>query len=682
MVTLAGGARRTVPYPHHASLDHRGRSQGRPAPGQGTARGAFRGGPRPFRGRGRRAGERQRLRRHHPRPPPSRRRRPRGVPGPPPSQHLHADPRAHGPGLAGRSGHWAQFGSRRLPGEALRLHRIARPHPRAAPALRADPACRSRGRGSHARSDEPSRHPRWTGHRRDAEGVRHPRGAHAFDGAGGEPVRSRPARVGDGPGFLLEPRGRPHQPSPAEDRSTRRRAPDPHRPRARLSPGAGVMKLHLNLKARAVVLHVVAAGLILGFASLGTNWFFSRMVLGQFDQSLLELFKTEASSILADPAQSLHVHEMPARSGPPSFPRLDKFVQVIELDGHVLSRSANLGSARLPASPVALARLRNGEEVLETLRDFGDEPVRVLSARWLFLLSSTAILVAIGLAGALLAWAILRPIDRIVRRARGIGALALAERLPHPGGHDEIARLVETLNEMLGRIEQAFEGQRRFTADASHELRSPLSRLRAELEVTLRRPRQRDEYEDTLRSCLDEVERLSRLTEELLTLARLDAGEAQELPASPVPLAPILAEVVTRMEPDAHERGVEIVVDAAAGLTVNVAPGTAALVVANVLDNAVKYSPRGGRVRVDAVADNGAAVVAISDAGPGVTEEEIPHLFERFYRGSAARRSDVPGTGLGLAICRIVAEAQGGAVTVSSGPNGGAVFHVRLPLAA
>src|SRR5262249_20074164 len=295
---------------------------------------------------------------------------------------------------------------------------------------------------------------------------------------------------------------------------------------------------------------------------------------------------------------------------------------------------------------------------------------------WLFLFSSAAILVAIGLAGAFLAWAILRPIDRIVRRARGIGALALAERLPHPGGHDEIARLVETLNEMLGRIEQAFEGQRRFTADASHELRSPLSRLRAELEVTLRRPRQRDEYEDTLRSCLDEVERLSRLTEDPSPPPRRDAGEAQELPASPVPLAPILAGVVTRMEPDAHERGVEIVVNAPAGLTVNMAPGTAALVVANVLDNAVKYSPRGGRVRVDAVADTDAAGGAVSDAGPGGPEGETPPLFRPFHRPVA------PGPGSGLACCPSVAEAQGGGVTRSGGPNGGAAFHVRLPLAA
>src|SRR5215475_2580373 len=184
------------------------------------------------------------------------------------------------------------------------------------------------------------------------------------------------------------------------------------------------------------------------------NWFFSRMVLGQFDQSLLELFKTEASAILSDPTQSLHVHEMPAGSGPPSFPRLDKFVQIVGLDGRVVSKSANLGSARLPISPEVLARLRKGEEVLETRRDFGDEPVRVLSApievrgqtyavqvagslddaraalrsaRWLFLSSSLAILVAIGLAGAFLGWAILRPIDRIVSRARGIGALAPAK---------------------------------------------------------------------------------------------------------------------------------------------------------------------------------------------------------------------------------------------------------------
>jgi len=468
------------------------------------------------------------------------------------------------------------------------------------------------------------------------------------------------------------------------------------------------MTVHLNLKARAVLLQMVAAGLILGAASLGANWVFSRMVLGQFDQALLELFKTEASAVLADPRPPLRVHEMPPGTAPPSFPRLDKFIQIVDLEGRVMARSANLGSVRLPAAPGLLARLRSGEQVLETLRDFGDEPVRMLSApikvgdatyaiqvagslddasaalrsaRLLFLISSAAILVAVGAAGALLAWAILRPIDRIVSRARMMGASALAERLPHPGGQDEMARLVETLNGMLGRIEQVFEAQRRFTADASHELRSPLSRLSAELEVTLRRPRNRAEYEETLQSCLNEVDRLSSLTEELLTLARLDAGEAQKIPAQSAPLAPILEGVVTRMASDALRRNVKIMLDAPADLTIKVAPGTATLVVSNVLDNAVKFSPPGGEVRIRVSIEDGAAIVSVSDSGPGVTEEEIPQLFERFYRGSAARRTEVPGTGLGLAICRILAESQGGGVSVTSGAGGGAVVRIRLPLA-
>ena len=466
--------------------------------------------------------------------------------------------------------------------------------------------------------------------------------------------------------------------------------------------------MHLNLKARAVLLQMAAVGLILAVASLGANWVFSRMVLGQFDHSLLELFQTEASALLAEPGGPPHVHEMAPGAGPPSFPRLDKFIQIVDLEGQVVARSANLGSVRLPTSPGLLEQLRAGEQVLETLHDFGDEPVRMLSApikvggtlyaiqiagslddastalhsaRLLFLISSAAILGAVGVAGALLAWAILRPIDRIVGRAREIGASALAERLPHPGGRDEMARLVETLNEMLGRIEQVFEAQRRFTADASHELRSPLSRLRAELEVTLRRPRNRAEYEEALQSCLSEVERLSRLTEELLTLARLDAGEAAEIPIQSTPLPLILEDVVTRMATDALRRNVKIVLEAPADLTINVAPSTAALIVANVLDNAVKFSPPGGEVRVRASVEDGAVMVSVSDSGPGVTEEEIPRLFERFYRGSAARRTEVPGTGLGLAICRILAESQGGAVSVSRGAGGGAVVRVRLPLA-
>jgi two-component system OmpR family sensor kinase len=452
----------------------------------------------------------------------------------------------------------------------------------------------------------------------------------------------------------------------------------------------------------------VAVGLILALASLGANWAFSRMVLGQVDQELLDLALTETNLTTADLSHPFHIHERSPGTGPPSVPRLDKFIQIVDLDGQIFAHSANLGTARLPASAPLLQKLRAGEKVGETLHDFGEEPVRLLSvpvvignhayaiqvatsladanatvrlARLLFLVVSAGILGAVVLTGAMLAQTVLRPIDQIVRRARMIGESALAERLPHPGTQDEMARLVETLNDMLARIEQSFDAQRRFTADASHELRSPLSRLRAELELTLRRPRERAEYEVALRSCLGEVERLSHLTGELLMLARLDAGGPSEAPV-PVDLVSILREAVKRLGPEALRRNVALVMDIPAEVSVNVASTALSHVVANVLDNAVKFSPLGSEVRVSVAIEGSAALVVVSDAGPGILEEEVPRVFERFYRGSAARRLEAPGVGLGLAICRALVEGQGGRISVDTAHEGGATFRIRLPLAA
>ncbi len=469
------------------------------------------------------------------------------------------------------------------------------------------------------------------------------------------------------------------------------------------------MTMHLNLKARVLLWHVATVGLILAVAAIGADFVFSRMVLGQFDQALLDLAQTEAADALAHPTGPPEINERAPGTAPPSFPRLDKFIQIVDDTGAVVARSANLGTARLPTSPALLERLRANEQVFETLRDFGDEPVRLLSfplvvggtryaiqvggslddanaairgARWLFLAMSAAILLAVALTGSMLARAVLRPIDRIVSRARVMGAKALAERLPRPAGRDEMSRLVDTLNEMLARIERVFEAQRRFTADASHELRSPLSRLRAELEVTLRRTRDPIEYQEALHSCLGEVERLSSLTEGLLTLARLEAGDAREAPMQSIPLTRIINDVVTRIEPEARRRDVALVVDAAGDPVVRMAPAAAGLVVANVLDNAIKFSPSGSPVRIHVSSQDGSAVVDVSDCGPGVLPEEVPRLFERFYRGSAAKSPDTPGVGLGLAICRLLVEAQGGGISIASAPSAGATVRVRLPLAS
>ena len=464
----------------------------------------------------------------------------------------------------------------------------------------------------------------------------------------------------------------------------------------------------LGFKTRLWLGHVAVLAAMLTVAALGADWALRRVVMGQvIDDAILWLASTEAAALQSDPAQPVRVHEIAQGAGAPSFVRLDKFVQITDANGHVLARSATLGTAHLHTSPALLERLRNGETVFTTVTDFPEEPIRMVSlpvtvgraryviqvamslndayavlraGRWLFLSMSVVILAGIGLTSALLARNALRPIDPMVKQARRIGEANLAERLPHPGTRDEIGRLVETLNDMLERLERSFEVQRRFTADASHELRSPLSRLRAELEVTLRRPRIAAEYQETLRSCLDEVERVQGLMEELLELARIDAPQEPES-AERIAVSDIVAAAVAVVRTKAEERGIAVAVELAPELLVNAAPVAAKVALANILDNAVKFSPIGGQVRVVVTAGPEYAVIAVSDSGPGVSREESPRLFERFYRGNASRAADVPGVGLGLAISQALVERQGGRIAVEAPTEQGATFSIHLPRA-
>jgi two-component system OmpR family sensor kinase len=464
----------------------------------------------------------------------------------------------------------------------------------------------------------------------------------------------------------------------------------------------------LGFKTRLWLGHVAVLAAMLALAAFGADWALRRVVLGRIiDDAVLWLASTEAAALQADPVHPVRVHEMAPGSGPPSFARLDKFVQIIDLDGRVVARSTTLGTSRLPTPPAMLERAREGETAFGTVSDFGEEPIRMVllpaavgttryaiqvamslddayavlhAGRWLVFSMSIVILAGIGFTSARLARRALHPIDRVVTRARRIGEANLADRLPHPGTEDEIGRLVETLNDMLGRLERSFEVQRRFTADASHELRSPLSRLRAELEVTLRRPREVGDYEETLRSCLDEVERVQSLIEELLALARIDARQEPESP-EPVPVGDIVAAAVAAVRPKALRRSIDLTIERPADLLVTTAPVAAQVALANILDNAVKFSPPGGQVRIVVTAGRQEAVIAISDCGPGVAPDEAAQLFERFYRGKASRSAGAPGVGLGLAISRALVERQGGRISVDTRPDAGATFSVRLPRA-
>lgn len=463
----------------------------------------------------------------------------------------------------------------------------------------------------------------------------------------------------------------------------------------------------LSFRKRLALAHLGATLVVLVLGASVAYWSFSRTVHRELDAALLALAETELGMLVGDARSPVAVHEAPPGPAAPSFVRLDRLVQIVAADGRVAARSNNLGEAQLPMPDRLREKLQAGETVFETLDGFGEEPTRLVSvpvrgrpgllavqvagslddvnqvvnsAGVLFLALGVALLLAVSAAGALLTRGVFRSIDDVVQQARRIGAAHRDERLPHPGTRDEIGRLVDTLNDMLARLTDSVAAQRRFTADASHELRSPMSRLRTELELALRRPRDPAFYVATLHSALEEVERLTLLVEELLTLARFDAGQERGA-VEPVSLHEIAQQAVQRLEPLARERQVRLLLVPSPPVTAAIARGAAELVLANLLDNALKFSPSGSDVRLEVQATPTEAVLRVSDSGPGLRPDELPHLFERFYRGSTARREDKPGVGLGLALSQAVVQAYGGRIEASNRSEGGAVFTLWLPQA-
>jgi len=231
---------------------------------------------------------------------------------------------------------------------------------------------------------------------------------------------------------------------------------------------------------------------------------------------------------------------------------------------------------------------------------------------------------------------------------------------------------------MLERLDAAFEVQRRFTSDASHELRSPITALRGELELALRRERDPEEYRRVLESALEEAERLSFLAEDLLTLARSDAG-AIEPRLRRVDLTRTLEEMVSRHRPRAEEKSLRLEATIEPGMGGLCDPDLLDRLLSNLLENALKFTMPGGRVEVSARGDGEDLVLEVADTGPGIREEDLPRIFDRFYRADAARTS-TEGTGLGLSIVRTTSAAHGGEVTAGNRQEGGAVFRVRLPV--
>lgn len=437
-------------------------------------------------------------------------------------------------------------------------------------------------------------------------------------------------------------------------------------------------------------------------------------------QASAEALRTDIDRLLRDRAfvlaKSLTPMAMRLQPWMESFLETDKTglrVQVTAPDRRVLTQSANLRRP-LPLSDAARgASTSNSLSFTETISHAEEGELRVVTVpvttfrntenavigyaqvalpesmredRLRTLLSG---LIGAVIASAVVAWLLasllartwLRSVDAAAESAHRIGTgQALRERLFVPGDEGEIARLARAFNELLDRLESAHGTQQRFLADASHELRTPLTVLRGEIEVALRRDRPAEEYREVLESSREEIERLTRLTENLLALARSDAGEGL-VTREAVDLSVVCDRVRDTLAAPAVEKRIDLHIDAAEPVWTSGDAVALERVCLNLAENAIRYSPPGESVALRAHAEGSDAVLVVSDTGPGIGAEHLPHLFERFYRVDKARAREHGGAGLGLAIVEALVKAHGGSVQVTSTVGQGTVFTVRLPLA-
>ncbi|TWU08410.1 ATP-binding protein [Stieleria varia] len=324
------------------------------------------------------------------------------------------------------------------------------------------------------------------------------------------------------------------------------------------------------------------------------------------------------------------------------------------------------------------------------LRDSQSNPllIRAISPRelidrdfdsylWMFATLGPIAVLAALLAGYLVAGHVLSPIKQIAEKARLISADRLHERLPVVCEFDELGELSMTLNKTFDRLEKSVESMKRFTSDAAHELRSPVSVLRAEAEIALRKPRTLEEYRSVVESTLAETVRLGTLVDQLLTLSRHDAG-IERLQTDEVPAGALLGDVVTRFRVLAKQKSINLVSHEIPDCSINGHDVWLSQLFYNLIDNAVKFTPAGGMVEVQVTIEPDCVTFSVADTGVGIPEAHLPHVFERFYRADAAREH-YRGTGLGLSICKSIVDAHDGTIEVSKNGDCGTVVTVRLP---
>ncbi len=363
----------------------------------------------------------------------------------------------------------------------------------------------------------------------------------------------------------------------------------------------------------------------------------------------------------------------------PGVPLNEKALQRVR-DGRKYVETVTTHDARADVYRVETLPLRKGGRVLALQCGFLESKLREpLDRLKTYLALSIAAMVLLALGGGwFLAGRSLKPMAEIVRSLEHTRSTDLSRRLPDRHVPDELGALTGAINSMLDELEQAFYRTQAFTADVAHELRTPLATLRCELDVTDSRLRSADEYRQVVEAALEHTRSLSRIVDNLLFLAKADASAAPPERGT-VDVAAMLGDLGETFELLAEAKGIEVSVQIEPGLTLAGNAEWLRILFSNLLDNAVKYTPAGGRVSLQARGEGGCVRVSVEDSGPGVAEEDRERIFDRFYRADRSRSRDTGGAGLGLSIAKRIVELHGGRISVRGRPGQGSTFDVVLP---
>jgi heavy metal sensor kinase len=470
-----------------------------------------------------------------------------------------------------------------------------------------------------------------------------------------------------------------------------------------------------SLRAQLALWHGGLLALTLLLLAAFTYLLLGRVLNSLADANLEKYAKTTATGIAARLYQ--YQTENPGKPIPPNVETAfidnnelqswGRYVQVIDSHNRAVAYSDALKTRQLPGSTeVFLKGFGGQEQAFETYTNLGEYPVRIVTVPvWmgsqipylvqvgasvegveaalqkalviLLVLTPSVFLIAL-LGGYILVGRSLKPVDDMTRAALSIESRHLDTRLVPPRTDNEIGRLASALNEMIARLDRSFRQIERFSADASHELKTPLTSIRGEAEVALMSDLPPEEYRRTLRSIVEETERLTTIVNNLLLLSRADADQVR-LKQEPVALDEVAMAAYDPMGRLARRKNIALDIEAMDAVTVRGDALWLQQLITNLLHNAINYTPEGGAVFLSLTREKDRALLSVRDTGPGIAAEHLPHIFDRFYRVDSGRSRDQGGSGLGLNIVRWIAESHGGQIAVASEVGEGTTFTVRLP---